>query len=229
MESKFKIIKGRLNPIPLEEWYFPAEDIGTMDWYFRGWGIIDVEGVIDMIKPHMKQYRRVIQAGGAVGIWPLRLAQVFKNVTTFEPEPVNRECLLRNIQGFENIQVTPFALGERSDIKVKMALEPKKKGHCGAYYVQPGGTIQMIRIDDLNYNDVDLIFLDIEGSERNAISGAVETIKRCKPIIGIEEKGFHRRFNGGKTPHQLLQQLGYRPIGKPNRDDILFIHDPTAS
>lgn len=40
-------------------------------------------------------------------------------------------------------------------------------------------------IDDYGYRDVGLIKLDIEGAERNALLGARNTIKRCRPVLAI--------------------------------------------
>ena len=222
--SQLKIIEGKLGDIHLTQWYYPKADMGTMDFY-----LTDVNGALNKIKPYMKQYRRVIQAGGAVGIWPLRLAQVFDNVTTFEPEPINRQCLTLNTQGVSNIEIKPFALGDNPELKIEMVLGHNNRGksmegHCGAFQVTHGGDIPVMRIDDLGYDDVDLIYLDVEGYEYRAINGARETIARCKPIIGIEDKMFHARYKDKMTPIQLIKQLGYKELGQANKDDVLFIH-----
>ena len=45
----------------------------------------------------------------------------------------------------------------------------------------------MMTIDSLNLNP-DLIQLDVEGFEENALKGAFDTIMRSRPIIIIEQK-----------------------------------------
>lgn len=41
-------------------------------------------------------------------------------------------------------------------------------------------------IDDLNLDHVDLIKVDVEGMERNVLSGSINLIERCKPNIFLE-------------------------------------------
>jgi hypothetical protein len=72
----------------------------------------------------------------------------------------------------------------------------------------------MQRIDDLGLDDCGLIYLDVEGYESKVIRGAVETIERCKPAIGVEVK-----FDAGVVP--LLLSMGYRIHRRTNLDVIL--------
>lgn len=44
-----------------------------------------------------------------------------------------------------------------------------------------------LKIDNLEADDIVLIQLDVEGHELQALSGALETIKRCRPVIAIED------------------------------------------
>ncbi|OQW68076.1 MAG: FkbM family methyltransferase [Proteobacteria bacterium ST_bin12] len=46
--------------------------------------------------------------------------------------------------------------------------------------------VQQKTIDSLNLPRVDLIKIDVEGMEVDVLQGAVETIKRCKPMMTIE-------------------------------------------
>lgn len=68
-----------------------------------------------------------------------------------------------------------------------------KKGKIGfggdglSGHAAPNANIQISaeRIDDYPYERIGLIKLDIEGAERNALHGAVDTIKKYKPILAI--------------------------------------------
>ena len=46
--------------------------------------------------------------------------------------------------------------------------------------------MQVLTLDTLGLERVDLIKLDVEGMEEEALEGAKETIKRCKPVMYIE-------------------------------------------
>lgn len=49
--------------------------------------------------------------------------------------------------------------------------------------------VEILKLDDSLLSDrhVSIIQLDVEGFEQEALSGAMATIKRCKPIIILEE------------------------------------------
>ena len=213
-------ISGSLPWTPKTEWTYPQADEHTLDWPFT-YGSIDVDSALEMMEPRLRGNRTVIQAGGAIGIWPLRLSQFFDNVYTFEPEPTNYECLIQNVAGVENIYTEQAALGKDSTKKVQMKLP--SKGHCGAWQIRDGGQIPMIRIDDLNLENVDLIYLDIEGYEHYALEGAAETIKRDRPVIGLEDKGLNGWFNSGENAVKLLTtKFGYKIIGRPQKTDVIL-------
>ena len=46
--------------------------------------------------------------------------------------------------------------------------------------------VQKIAIDTLELPRVDLIKLDIEGMEMDALAGAAQTVERCQPIVLVE-------------------------------------------
>lgn len=52
-------------------------------------------------------------------------------------------------------------------------------------------TVSVKTIDEYNYNDVDLIKIDVEGAEYSVIEGAINTIKCCKPLLIVEIEQRH--------------------------------------
>ena len=61
----------------------------------------------------------------------------------------------------------------------------------------------------------DLISLDLEGFEPFAITGAIETINKFKPVVIVE------RNSGSKD----LEKLGYKEANERLIDDNLWIHE----
>jgi len=51
---------------------------------------------------------------------------------------------------------------------------------------EAGKNIPMISIDSLSLERVDLIKIDVEGMEEEVLSGAIDTIKRCTPVLFVE-------------------------------------------
>lgn len=53
-------------------------------------------------------------------------------------------------------------------------------------YGKPTSKVKQIMIDGLGLERLDLMKLDLEGMEAEALDGARETIERCKPILFVE-------------------------------------------
>lgn len=129
----------------------------------------------------------VIQAGGHIGLWPIRLAQHFQTVVTFEPEPALFECLKRNVAKVapkSDIRPMGVALGAFAGPVMMSSV-----GTAGSSRVWEKGTIPVnqVTIDQYEFPRVDAIILDIEGGEVDALKGATETIKKWRPILHVEE------------------------------------------
>lgn len=172
--------------------------------------------------------RTVIQAGGHVGLWPLRLARFFRTVYTFEPEPVLYQCLLRNILGAApgqppaavKIHPVPAALGSMNG-EGEMCYH----GGAGGAYLLSGidpdpapintFSVKLRTIDSFEFREVDLIVLDIEGSEPRALMGAVDTITRCHPVIHVEELA-----RVGTETRDMLTRFGYTCVANAGADSV---------
>lgn len=158
-----------------------------------------------------------LQAGGNCGVWPKALARHFERVYTWEPDPDNFYCLAQNVTE-ANVVKFQAALGHKPgwvDLN-------RRAENVGAYTVKPGGMLPTMRIDDLGLDACDLIYLDVEGSELNALRGAAVTIDRYKPIIAIEENELCEQFGVSRGEVGLwLQTFGYREIAR-SHNDIYF-------
>ena len=203
------------------EWTFPAMDHNRLS---KGvYDPQDVDDAVTHIEALCTQFRRCIQAGGAMGVWPYRLAQIFENVITFEGEPTNFQCLVKNLEGIDNVYAMYAALGKEDGMGA-MRLDPGEEHNAGAYFVGPGSDFPIMTIDSFGFKDVDLIYLDIEGAETDALLGAEETINRCQPVIGIEDKKtpLYRRYGYKRSPvDMLVDDFGYTVHARYHLDVIL--------
>ncbi len=158
--------------------------------------------------PALRGRRVCIQAGGHVGVWPYLLADVFERVYTFEPDARSYHCLAQNCGG--RVVAEHAALGRAQGM---VGTEMVQADNRGAVRVVPGADVSCVTIDSLGL-EVDLIYLDVEGGERDALLGAKATIERCQPVIGIEIKF-------GRDALDLLKEWGYRVIGRSHNDVLL--------
>lgn len=164
-----------------------------------------------------------VQAGGAVGVWPIRLAQKFGWVYTFEAHPENYEALRLNIKNQINITAhhAPVSNNERA---AKIHIRNEQRDNFGAGYIldDPQG-IRCMTIDSLKASSCGLICLDVEGAELQALEGAVETIKRDKPLIVVEDKplpqmSVFKRSQGAMG--EWLKQFGYKLVKEVHWDKV---------
>lgn len=200
-----------------EGWLWPSHDkelILVADW------VKDVGYAM----PYVKTARNALQAGGSVGLWPDALAKLFENVITLEPDPHSFHCLMHNCARHENVIALNAALGN-NHVQVEINREDYPE-NVGAQYVDPrkAGGIPMLKIDDMGYasdNPLDLLCLDIEGWERDALLGGVTTITRDHPIIMVENKPLKQmgvlRTDAGVVP-KLLASWGYKQVAAVHRD-----------
>jgi len=159
-----------------------------------------------------------------MGVWPIGLSSVYGRVVTFEPHPDNYHCLLHNTAGIDGIECIRAALGAKAG-SVDMVTPGGEDYNSGAYYVKSGQSVDMMSIDSLGLTDVDLIYLDVEGAENDAILGAADTIAHSRPVIGIEDKGrFYQRFGHSKSAVALLtHDFGYKIALRPSRLDVILV------
>lgn len=175
----------------------------------------DLDGAIALTKGR----KVAVQAGGNVGVWASHLAKQFERVETIEPNPVNYECLVRNVPTNVNHRRGGFGDKPGSIGIVNVA------GNAGAHYVSGDGDIPIITIDSLALDACDLLCLDIEGSEPLALRGAEQIIRQFRPVIMFEEKGLSERYYGiardSAEKWVLGLGLGYRVVSKVRADVIL--------
>lgn len=175
--------------------------------------------------------RTCVQAGGAFGLYPRRLADHFEKVMTFEPLLANLQCLAANIgSNRPNITVATNALWHEP-AQLQMMYSKKVKNSYGAHHVSTRGRglgemVSAFPLDDWTLEEVDLIWLDVEGSELWALHGAIDTIRANNPVIVIEEAKHlpqHKELGVRlDSASNWLTKNGYKQYGRTH-GDLVFI------
>lgn len=158
-----------------EGWLWPKDDVNC-------WSYMKAHPDLPkLLSSHVESKQVCVQAGGNMGYYVKQYASIFDNVYTFEPEPINFFCLNHNVQD-PGVFKYQACIGNVRNL-VDLTIKSKNRGKN---YVNGVGQIPTLLIDDLNLPVCNFIHLDIEGYEYFALLGAIETIKRCRPVIAIE-------------------------------------------
>jgi len=137
----------------------------------------------------------VLDCGAHVGVFTAKALELgASRVVAVEPDPVNLECLRRNLAG-------PIAAGRvivvakgvwSSDTKLQLHLGVDNSGMGTVMHDQGGSSIEIpvTTVDrlvaDLNLARVDYVKMDIEGAEREALAGAYGTLRRFRPRLMLD-------------------------------------------
>lgn len=172
---------------------------------------------------HRRKRRIAIDAGAHCGTWAMHMVRDFAHVHAFEPIEAHRECFLANMAevGAENFTLHPVAL---MDAPGRVAMAPESRASSGGTHVVGiGGDVEATTIDALQLAIVDLLKIDVEGQEIRVVRGAEDTLRRCKPIVVVEQKGWnHEHHRDGNTDAvQLLQSWGARRVDVISGDWIM--------
>lgn len=195
------------------------------------WTVQDV----DIAAGYCRERKVAIQAGGAIGVWPLRLRALgFEKVLTFEPDSDNYQCLIANTHDDPSIYCWNMALGEHFAF-AHIEHSPDRKSNAGAGFVSldVDGPIIVQAIDDMRQIEhLDLLCLDVEGFELFALRGAHDTIMRFRPVIMAEAKVLPQMARYGVGKEDALQYLkdvcGYRQVDRRGRDSIMVPREHEA-
>lgn len=191
-------------------WMWPSADEGAWKGPSAEWVSTHRDGYLEFCRGN----NVVVQAGGNCGLYPKLFAKHFKRVYTFEPDAFNFHCLVNNCQEHNIIKINA-ALGDTNRL---VGINNGNKGNTGTFTINTQeGFIPTFTVDQLALDACDLIQLDIEGYEVYAIKGALETIKKYRPVITLEtvidETDQILRNNGYVSTKQVGADKIYRWVG----------------
>ncbi|MEI8410488.1 MULTISPECIES: FkbM family methyltransferase [unclassified Kribbella] len=181
----------------------------------------------------LRQGDVVLDVGANIGLHALTAAKRLQElgggrVIAFEPAT---DCLakLQAAAARNNLQidVVPTALGERQHHAALRADSRYDEADAGVRSLYGDGAVvqevPVIRLDDWAgehaLQRLDVVKLDIEGSEVSALSGAAHTLTRLQPrALLVEDK----RAETSARLHAALDELGYQPTGEVMDHNALF-------
>jgi FkbM family methyltransferase len=177
--------------------------------------------------PYFGRRRRALDIGAHVGFWSWWLSRHFAGVDAFEPQPLLQECLRANVDA-ANVTLHGIALGAHEGATMA-EFDPANTGM--SHLVEgTGGAIPVRRLDDFAFDDVDFIKLDAEGYELFVLQGGVETLRRNRPVVLVEQAEWNARYGVEYLAAvSFLESLGARQLARLSNYDFLLGWDGEAS
>tara|TARA_B100001057_G_scaffold293211_1_gene293299 strand:- start:95 stop:670 length:576 start_codon:yes stop_codon:yes gene_type:complete len=180
---------------------------------------IDPNGNYDILSKHVsgKKLRTIIDVGAWWGPWSLHWQPHADKLEIFEPNRKILPMLEHNISTYNNCTLHKTALGDK-----KGTVSMRYATHSGTNHVtESEGDIEMRTLDSYNFNNVDVIKIDVEGYELSVLNGAKQTITEQKPLLQIEMNKAGERYGiHKKRVHDLLKDWGMTRIVKIWPDQV---------
>ncbi|HXG11260.1 MAG TPA: FkbM family methyltransferase [Gemmataceae bacterium] len=181
------------------------------------------EGEVALFEKIVAPGHVVLDVGANIGAHTIPLAQLTGprgGVLAFEPQRIPYYTLCANVvlNNLHHVICYQAALGDKAGRIVVPDLDysvEQNFGGLGLANLPPdcrGHIVPLLRIDDLKLPRCNFIKIDVEGMERSVLSGAVETIRRFKPILYVEDD----RKEKSAELRAFLESLGY----------FMFLHRP---
>ncbi len=177
---------------------------------------------IDKCFDYMLQRPRniAIDIGAHIGFWSFYLCKNFKMVHAFEPVKDFRDCFNLNVKA-KNIKLYDCALG-KEDSFISMEIDQSNSGKTHIKNQDTTNKIPIKKLDDFNFTKIDFIKIDVEGYEEFVIQGGLETLKKNRPLIIIEQKSGSDRYGLEKYGAiKQLESIGAKVIDRVVDDFII--------
>lgn len=198
-------------------WWLPDEDTHFEQYFnMQGSGEYQLHQRQKALS-YVDKFDFALDIGGHVGFWSKPLTEKFNKVVAFEPHQPYID--LFNLNAPKAV-VIKAALGEQ-DGQAELKIPPD---NTGAAYLQEGAGTSIKTLDSFDFTGVDFIKIDCEGYEFPIIKGATQTLKRCRPVVIVEQKQHKTHSNWwGKTAavEYMINVLDYRVVGRVLQDWIL--------
>lgn len=167
---------------------------------FEGLPDLDVSKVAKCVDLGSR-FDTALDVGAHIGAVSVYLARRFRRVIAFEAVPTTFEFLARNTANLDNVSALNAAAGSEPG-EVYFSHYPRH-GQLSHVAHRPDeaqtvriGPIPVQTIDSFHYEEISFMKIDVEGFELPVLEGAEQTIRRCRPLILVEQGGNDEKHFG---------------------------------
>ena len=170
---------------------------------------------LDYCNTKNKNFNTVIDIGAWCGTWAKAIEPYAKKAIAFEPDETHFECLQRNC----TINCDPRMEAVGAEIK---EISLTEDDFTQAKRIDKQGNIKMTTLDNMNYQDVDLIKIDVEGYEMEVLKGATKTLESVQYLM-IELNNNTKKYGSSNVEiEKHLSSLGYKLLMDQWPDKVFY-------
>jgi len=171
------------------------------------------EGELSLLRQMSNPGDWVVEAGVNIGTIAIPLARHIGpqgRLFAFEPQRLTFQTFCGNLalNQIENVMALQKAVGAENGMTRVQAVSYGANANYGAVQVgvEKGEPVEMVTLDSMNLPRLNLLVADVEGFEEDVVKGADATLRRCRPLLYLENNIRE------KSPDLLrrLFTLGYR-------------------
>ncbi|HUY90883.1 MAG TPA: FkbM family methyltransferase [Pirellulales bacterium] len=174
------------------------------------------ESEVALFRAVLQPGQTALDVGAKIGAHTLALARLVGptgRVLAFEPQRSAYYSLCGNVaqNNLDQVACHQAVVGAAAGKINVPLLDSRHEQNFGALDLSQDfssaatHSAPVVRIDDLGLSACHFIKLDVEGMERQALEGAVETIRRFRPLLYVEDDQAAKSH----ALHELLDSLGY--------------------
>ena len=135
----------------------------------------------------------VVEVGANIGSLTVPLARIVGpagRVHAIEPQRPMFQMLCANLalNDLHNVHARQQGLGAAAGVLWVSTPQTGAIANFGGIPLQPSGQekVDIVTLDSLGLDRIDLIKIDVEGMEEQVLRGGVETIRRLRPKLYVE-------------------------------------------
>jgi FkbM family methyltransferase len=190
-----------------------VEDPSVVWWAWRAWAGVWEPGAVELFRERVQPGDVVFDVGARFGAYSLlasRLVGPSGKVYAFEPDPVARRLLARNVAENQasNVTIVPHAVTARPG---SAWLRSPKLGGGSTVVSDEGGTLEVEAVSLVSFCDQHslspaVIKVDVEGGEASVLTSEATGLVQAARAVLVEVH--HRALReGGADPSAFRRQL----------------------
>ena len=170
---------------------------------------------LDYCDSQSKKFNTVIDVGAWCGTWAKAMEPYAKKIIAFEPDSIHFECLQRNC----TINCVPRKQAVGSENKFISLTEDD---FTQAKRVKEKGHISMVTLDEMEYENIDMIKIDVEGYEMEVLKGAQNTLQKARYLM-IELNNNTKKYDSSNIEvEKFISAQGFKLLIQHWPDKVFY-------